>query len=161
MWITVSYTFTSGLQTAPKTDAFTTKNVNLRVIFLLRSPLATIQIYMLWFKNLHVMPFLFFSCLFCNQIFYVEWDDAHQSFSGKKNLSNSRHLCRTPAVTAHLLNAAPAVAAWERSKMTKTCEVKAQKSSVYFMHLNKPQQVKLTAVWTLAISLTILVYNRY
>ncbi len=46
-------------------------------------------------------------------------------------------------------------------KMKETFEVKVQKSSVYFMHLNKPQQVTLTTVWTFAISLTILVYNRY
>ncbi len=37
----------SGLQTATKTVAFATKNINLRVKFLLRSPLATIYIYML------------------------------------------------------------------------------------------------------------------
>ncbi len=43
----------AGLQTATKTVAFATKNINLRVKFLLRSPLATIYIYMLWHKNLH------------------------------------------------------------------------------------------------------------
>ncbi len=32
----------SGLQTATKTVAFATKNIHLRVMFLLRSPLATI-----------------------------------------------------------------------------------------------------------------------
>ncbi len=32
----------TGLQTATKTVAFATKNINLRVKFLLRSPLATI-----------------------------------------------------------------------------------------------------------------------
>ncbi len=37
----------AGLQTATKTVAFATKNINLRVMFLLRSPLATIYIYML------------------------------------------------------------------------------------------------------------------
>ncbi len=38
----------TGLQTATKTVvAFATKNINLRVKFLLRSPLATIYIYML------------------------------------------------------------------------------------------------------------------
>ncbi len=47
----------SGLQTATKTVAFATKNINLRVKFLLRSPLATICIYMLWHKNLHVRTF--------------------------------------------------------------------------------------------------------
>ncbi len=35
----------SGLQTATKTVAFATKNINLRVTFLLRSPLATIYIF--------------------------------------------------------------------------------------------------------------------
>ncbi len=46
--------------------------------------------------------------------------------------------------------------------MTETCKVKVQKSSVYLVHnLNKLQQVKLSAVWILAISLTILVHNRY
>ncbi len=47
----------SGLQTVTKTVAFATKNINLRVKFLLRSPLATIYIYMLWHKYLHVRTF--------------------------------------------------------------------------------------------------------
>jgi len=38
---------TPGLQTAPKTVTFATKNINLKVIFLLRSALATIQIHTL------------------------------------------------------------------------------------------------------------------
>ncbi len=46
-----------GLQTATKTVAFATKNIHLRVKFLLRSPLATIYIYMLRHKNLHVRTF--------------------------------------------------------------------------------------------------------
>ncbi len=47
----------TGLQTATKTIAFVTKNINLRVKLLLRSPLATIYIYMLWQKKLHVRTF--------------------------------------------------------------------------------------------------------
>ncbi len=42
-----NFIYRSGLQTATKTVAFATKNINLRVKFLLRSPLATIYIYML------------------------------------------------------------------------------------------------------------------
>ncbi len=41
-------------------------------------------------------------------------------------------------------------------------QVKVQKSSVYFLHnFNKLQQLKLSAVWILAISLRILIYNHY
>ncbi len=36
--------YPTGLQTATKTVAFATKNINLRVKFLLRSPLTTIYI---------------------------------------------------------------------------------------------------------------------
>ncbi len=58
IWIIIhEYIDFTGLLTATKTVAFATKNINLRVKFLLRSPLATIYIYMLWHKNLHVRTF--------------------------------------------------------------------------------------------------------
>ncbi len=43
----IIYSPSAGLQTATKTVAFATKNIHLRVMFLLMSPLATISIYML------------------------------------------------------------------------------------------------------------------
>ncbi len=50
----------------------------------------------------------------------------------------------------------------ERDRNDGDVQVKMQKSCVYFVHnLNKLQQVKLSAVWILAISLTILVYKHY
>ncbi len=50
----------------------------------------------------------------------------------------------------------------ERDRNDGDVQVKVQKSCVYFVHnFNKLQQVKLSAVWILAISLTILVYKHY
>ncbi len=61
----------TGLQTATKT-VLKRKNINLRVKILLKSPLATIYMYMLWLKNLHVMPFflivLLSHLLLCSRI---------------------------------------------------------------------------------------------
>ncbi len=91
--------------------------------------------------------------LFCDHIFcYVPVlnlklkDDAHQSFSGKK--------FQTVLVSA-------AQQRW-RTQSTKRVQVKVQKSRVYFMHnFNKLQQLKMSAVWILEISLRILIYNNY
>ncbi len=67
---------------------------------------------------------------------------------------------RTAALTHSLLNAAPVVQR-ERDWNDGDVQVKVQKSCVYFVHnFNKLQQVKLSSVWILAISL-ILVYNHY
>ncbi len=50
----------------------------------------------------------------------------------------------------------------ERDRNDGDVQVKVQKSSIYFVHnFNKLQQLKLSAVWILAISLTILVYKHY
>ncbi len=50
----------------------------------------------------------------------------------------------------------------ERDRNDGDVQVKVQKSCVYFVHnFNKLQQLKLSAVWILAISLTILVYKHY
>ncbi len=50
----------------------------------------------------------------------------------------------------------------QRERDRNDGDVKVQKSRVYFVHnLNKLQQVKLSAVWILAISLRILIYNHY
>ncbi len=54
LFIAFIFILYSGLQTATKTVAFATKNINLRVKFLLRSPLATT---FTCYKNLHVRTF--------------------------------------------------------------------------------------------------------
>ncbi len=58
------------------------------------------------------------------------------------------------------LNAAPVVQR-ERDRNDGDVQVKVQKSCLFHAQLEKLQQVKLSAVWILAISLTILVYNHY
>ncbi len=106
--------------------------------------------------------------LFCNHIFcYVPVlnlklkDDAHQSFSGKKkSFKQSSSLPHSSADAHSLLHAAQLCSARERND--GDVEVKVQKSSVYFVHnFNKLQQLKLSAVLILAISLSILIYNHY
>ncbi len=106
--------------------------------------------------------------LFCDHIFcYVPVlnlklkDDAHQSFSGKKSFKRSSSLPHSSADAHSLLNAAPVVQR-ERDWNNGDVQVKVQKSCIYFVHnFNKLQQVKLSAVWLLAISLIILIYNHY
>ncbi len=105
--------------------------------------------------------------LFCDHIFcYVPVlnlklkDDAHQSFSGKKSFKQSSSLPHSNADAHSLLNAAQLCSARDRND--GDVQVKVQKSSVYFVHnFNKLQQLKLSAVWILAILLRILIYNHY
>ncbi len=147
----------SGLQTATKT------NINLRVKFWLRSPLATIYIYMLWIKTTFISQHVaFFSWLFCDHIFcYVHvlnWDDVHQSL-WKKGFKQFYSLPYNSADVHSLLNAARLCSARE-IEMKETCKWKCRKA--YFVHsMNKLQQVKLSALWMLAMSSTILIYNNY
>ncbi len=128
-----------------------TKNINLRVKVFAEVATGDYVYLTLWLKKK--------SWLFCDHILcYVHvlnWDDVHQSLMEKRVSKQSSSLPKC------LLNAAQ-LCSMREIQMTETGKVKVQKSSIYFVHnLNKLQQVKLSAVWILAISLTILVYNHY
>ncbi len=77
------------------------------------------------------------------------------------SFKQSSSLPQSSADAHSLLNTAPVVQ-HARDRNDGDVQVKVQKSSVYFMHnFNKLQQVKLSAVWILEITLTILVYKLY
>ncbi len=67
------------------------------------------------------------------------------------SFKQSSSLPHSNADAHSLLNAAPVVQ-HERDRNDGDVQVKVQKSSVYFVHnFNKLQQVKLSAVWILAL----------
>ncbi len=77
----------------------------------------------------------------------------------EKRFKQSSSLPHSSADAHSLLNTAPVV---QHERDRNDGDVQVQKSSVYFVHnFNKLQQVKLSAVWILAISLTILIYKPY
>ncbi len=106
-----------------------------------------------------------FSWLFCDHIFcFVHVlnlklkDDTHQSFSGKEFqtvlVSAAQQRWRTQS--------AKHSSVVQRERDWNDGDLQVQKRRVYFVHnLNKLQQVKLSALWILAILSTILIYNHY
>ncbi len=115
---------------ATKMVAFVTRNINLRVKFLLRSPLAALTF--IFTCYLHVMPFFLIvlrsNLLLCSRIkprrFCIKprrfWTET-ESFSGKKSFKQCSSSLQHSSADAHLLNTAQLCSARE-IEMTETCK---------------------------------------
>ncbi len=103
--------------------------------FLLRSPLATIYIYMLWHKNLHARTFFLIvlrsHLLLCSRIKLKLKDDTHQSFSGKKFQTvlvsaAQQRWCTQSAKRSSSCAAWDRLKWWRRASAEKPCLFRAQ-----------------------------------